>query len=90
MLYPALLEANSKLPVKCNVPDIEFCVRQVGDDVFVLACKRNRGTADVSFSGLPSTVSGGSVLFEPRNVSVTKGALTDRFSQFDVHVYKLR
>lgn len=88
-LHPALLEPNSTLPVKSNVADIEYCVRQVGDDVFVLACKRNRGTANVTFSGLPANISGGSVLFEPRNVAVSNGSLTDRFSQFDVHVYKL-
>jgi hypothetical protein len=88
-LYPALLEPNSTLPIKANAPDVEFCVRQVGSDVFVLACKRNRGTANVTFAGLPANVSGGSVLFESRNVDLQNGSFTDRFSQFDVHVYKL-
>jgi hypothetical protein len=88
-LYPALLEPNSTLPVRSNVPDIEFCVRQVGSDVFILACKRNRGTADVTFGGLPATVSGGSVMYESRGVTVQNGSFTDHFSQFDVHVYKL-
>jgi hypothetical protein len=91
-LYPALLEANSALPVKSNVADIEYCVREAGGNVFLLACKRNRGTADVMFSGLPGSVTAGEVLFEPaaRQVSVKNGAFTDRFTQFDVHVYKLR
>jgi hypothetical protein len=88
-LYPALLEANSTLPVKASASDIEFCVRQVGSEIFVLACKRNRGSADVTFSGLPATLSGGSVMFEPRDVKVDGGTFSDKFSQFDVHVYRL-
>jgi hypothetical protein len=89
-LYPALLVADSKLPVKANAPDIEFCLREVGSDIFLLACKRNHGTATVSFSGLPATLKSGTVLFEkPRDAAIKNGTLTDRFSQFDVHVYKL-
>ncbi|MGZ4961824.1 MAG: hypothetical protein ACXWC8_04640 [Limisphaerales bacterium] len=90
-LYPALLEPNSTLPVKSNVPDIEYCVRQVGNEIFLLACKRNHGNATVTFSGLPANVTGCAVLYEPgRTVAVKNGQFTDRFSQFDVHVYRLQ
>jgi hypothetical protein len=90
-LYPALLEANSSLPVKANVSDIEFCVRQVGNEIFVLACKRNKGSAKVTFAGLPTTVSHGEVLFEKRReLKMNNGTFTDNFSQFDVHVYRIR
>jgi hypothetical protein len=79
------------LPVKANIPDIEFCVRQVGNEMFLLACKRNSGTANVTFSGLPSNTTRGAVLYEPgRTVSLKNGTLTDRFTQFDVHVYRLQ
>jgi len=89
-LYPALLVANSTLPIKANVSDIEFCVRQVGNEIFVLACKRNRGAANVTFSGLPANIAEGALLYEPgRQVAVKNGTFSDRFSQFDVHVYRL-
>jgi hypothetical protein len=94
-LYPALLEPNSPLPIKTNVADIEYCVREVGGEIFVLACKRNRGVADVTFSGFAPTVAAASVLFEPgrqtwRSAPLSNGTFTDRFAQFDVHVYRLR
>jgi len=90
-LYPALLEANSPLPVKCNLPDIEFCVRQVSNEFFVLACKRNPGSAEVTFTGLPSNLSNGTVLYEQnRTIDVHAGTVTDHFAQHDVHVYRLR
>ncbi len=90
-LYPALLQTNSALPVKASAQDIEFCVRETGGNIFILACKRNRGTADVTFSGLPAQTSTGEVLFESgRQIAVKNGSFTDRFTQFDVHVYKLR
>lgn len=70
-------------------PDIEFCVRESGTNLYLLATKREGATVDVTFSGLPSWVSGGSVLFESnRTVSVAGGQFTDSFAQWDVHAYK--
>lgn len=90
-LYPALLEPNSTLPIKASEPDIEFCVREVGKEIFLLACKRNHGTATVNFSGLPANTRAGAVLYEPgRNVVVKDGSFADQFAQFDVHVYRLQ
>jgi len=89
LLYPALLEPNSNLPVQAKGEGIELCVRRVRDAIFVLACKRNHTTEKVEFSGLPYLAGSGEVLFEqPRQVEVKNGQFTDWFAPFEVHVYK--
>ena len=89
-LYPALTAPDSTLPVRVSGSDgIEYCVREAGDDLFVLACKREGVTAQVEWSGLPSGVTGGEVLYEePRTVTVKDGRFTDWFAPHDVHVYR--
>ena len=89
-LAEALCAAESKLPVKAEGNDVELCVREVGREVFVLACCRNsRKTAQVAFSGLPADVREGEVLYEsPRRVRAKEGAFTDWFAPFEVHVYR--
>ncbi len=90
-LYPALLEANSTLPIKCSDANIEFCGREVGSDIFVLACVRGKEPEQVSFSGLPTTVTGGEVMFESRPaVQVKAGQFSDHFAPYEVHVYRFR
>lgn len=89
-LYPALVAPNSNLPVQCSANDIEFCVREVGKEIFVLACKRGPATAEISFTGFPAEASGGEILFEaPRRVELKAGKFTDWFAPFEVHVYRL-
>jgi hypothetical protein len=88
-LYPALVAPNSKLPVKCNASDVEFCVREVGTEIFVLACKRGGATRQVAFSGLPANATGREMLFEePRRVKIQNGKFTDWFAPYEVHVYR--
>jgi hypothetical protein len=90
-LYPALVAPESKLLVKVTGPGIEFCVRESGGDLFLLACKREGATTQATFSGLPETVTGGEVLFEsPRKVEIKAGKFTDWFAPFDVHVYRFK
>jgi hypothetical protein len=90
-LYPALVAPNSKLPVRCNASEIEFCVREVGGEIFVLACHRGVATRDVRFSGLPAGASGGELLFEsPRRVKMKDGQFTDWFAPYEVHVYRFK
>ena len=90
-LYPALLAPNSKLPVTVKgAPDLEFCVREVGKEIFILAAKREGATVKVTFSGLPSTAADGVVLFEDsRKVQVKDGAFDDWFGPNEVCVYRL-
>ncbi len=88
-LYPALVAPVSKLPVAVKNADIEFCTREVGKDIFVLACKRGGKTAEVQFNGLPDHATGGDVLFEsPRKVQIHNGKFTDWFGPYEVHVYR--
>jgi hypothetical protein len=94
-LYPALLAPESKLPIKCSDPKIEFCVREAGADVFILACKREgdavKDTKEATFSGLPEGITQGEVMFEsPRRVEAKDGSMSDWFAPFDVHVYRFK
>jgi hypothetical protein len=92
-LHEALIAPNSKLPVKVQEAEegLEYVVREVGDEVFVLACKREGKTVQAHFTGLPSSVSTGDVLYEePRKVEVKDGAFADWFAPFDVHVYRFK
>jgi hypothetical protein len=68
---------------------IEFLVREAGDDVYVLACKKEGPTIRVKFAGLRTDLKTGSVVFEePRKVEVKEGGFADWFGPFEVHVYK--
>lgn len=90
-LYPALVAAESRLSVRVSGDSVDFCVREVGDDIFVLACKREGVTLQAEFTGLPSSVAGGEVLFEsPRQVVCKGGTFKDWFGPFEVHVYRFR
>ena len=65
--------------------------REVGNEIFLLACKRGHTTEKVTFTGLPETASGGDMLFEePRKVEIKKGQFIDWFSPFEVHVYRFK
>jgi hypothetical protein len=89
-LAEALCAPNSKLPVKVEGNNIELCVREVGSDVFILACCRDpQKTVEVTFTGLPEDIRRGDVLYEsPRRVIANAGTFTDWFAPYDVHVYK--
>ena len=88
-LYPALVAPTSQQPVVVKGDGIEFCVREVGKEIFLLACKRGGTTAEVQFNGLPDHASGGDVLFEaPRKVFLHNGKFTDWFAPYEVHVYR--
>ena len=90
-LYPALVAPNSPLRIGCNASDVEFCVREAGQHVFVIACRRGHATSAVEFSGFPPRLTGGPLLFEsPRKVELKNGKFSDWFGPFEVHVYQFR
>jgi len=91
-LAPALVAPNSQLPIKlAGARDIEFCVREVESEIFILACKREGATVEAEFSGLPLAKGEGEVMYEsPRKVEVTGGRFTDWFGPFEVHVYRFK
>ncbi len=88
-LAPALVAPDSRLPAKVEgADDVEFCVRELEGDIYILACKREGKTVQVKFTGLPAWAAAGEVLYEsPRHVQAKGGAFTDWFAPFDVHVY---
>jgi len=89
-LAPALVSPDSKLPVRVKgADDVEFCVREVGSDIYILACKREGQTVEVEFSSLPDWAGKGQVMYEsPRTVQAQSGKFSDWFAAFDVHVYR--
>lgn len=89
-LYPALVAPDSKLPITLvGSSDVEYCVREAGDYLYILAAKREGSTVEVKFSGLPAAIAAGAVLFEePRTVGVSAGSFTDWFGPNEVHVYR--
>jgi hypothetical protein len=90
-LYPALVAPASKLPIRVSGQNIEFCAREVGPDLFIIACSRGHSTELVEFSGIPGSVKNGDVLFEePRKIAPKDGQFKDWFAPFEVHVYRLR
>ena len=70
---------------------LEFCVREPGGDVFILAARREADTSvRFQFTGLPADLIDGEVMFEsPRRVKVGDGQFTDWFAGNEVHVYRL-
>ena len=90
-LYPALVAPDSKRPIACRTVGIEFLAREAGDEIFVLACKREGETVQAEFTGLPASAGEGEVMFEsPRKVALKNGRFTDWFGPFEVHVYRFR
>jgi hypothetical protein len=89
-LAPALVAPTSSLPIQVTgASDVEFCVREAGADLYILACKREGSTVNVTFSGLPSWAGLGELMYEePRKVTASNGSFTDWFGPFEVHVYR--
>ena len=80
--------------VSADASTIECLVREAGDAIYVLACKKEGPTIRVRFSGLPEGIHGagaGVVVFEePRKVDAEHGSFADWFGPFEVHVYQFR
>jgi hypothetical protein len=88
-VYPALTAPNSKLPIKVTGDGMEFLVREVNNDIFILACKREGPTIQAKFTGLPANLTTAEVLYEsPRTVEAKNSQFADWFGPFDVHVYR--
>lgn len=78
-LANALVAPDSKSAVTVEgSARLEFLVHEVGQDLYLLACKREGETAEVHFVGLPAVATEGEVLFEARRqVKVEKGGFSD-------------
>ena len=87
-LAPALVAPISALPITASA-EVEFCLREVADELYVLASKREGAATNATFSGLPLWAAKGEALYESnRTVTPKNGQFTDTFEPFDVHVYR--
>jgi hypothetical protein len=69
--------------------EVEYRAREAGNQIFILAAKREGATVEVKFSGLPADVSIGDLLYEaPRKVTAHSGTFTDWFGPNEVHIYR--
>lgn len=90
-LEPALVAPVSKLAVTASDKGIEFCVREAGADIYILAARRSGTTATVDFTNLPVADGPAEMMYEsPRTVKVASGKFTDWFAPFEVHVYHFK
>jgi len=77
--------------VHTDDPDTEICSRRASEtDIWVIAARSGPGTRDVTIRGLPDAVTSGRHYRSNRPVTVRRGAFTDTFSRWDVHVYNFR
>jgi hypothetical protein len=97
-LLPALVARQSEIPIRCQregIPyatekDMEWCVREVDNDIFLLACNRGQTMLQVNFVSIPPVDATAEVMFEsPRKVTVEDGKIKDYFAPFEVHVYRM-
>jgi hypothetical protein len=88
-IAPALVYPESTKVLATSDPTTQVISREGknGSDLWVIAAHHGTGSDSVTISGLPATVTNGTVYTEGRSVSVTGGAFTDAFARWDVHVY---
>ncbi len=88
-IAPALVNAAKAPRVTTGGTGTETLVRQGTsvDDLWLIAARTGAGTRTVAFKGLPRWAHRASVYTENRTVQASGGSFSDRFSQWDVHVY---
>jgi hypothetical protein len=88
-LAPALVNHAKAPRVKAGRSDTETMVRQGTsvDDLWLIAARNGPGTRTVTFKGLPGWAHRAAVYTEARSVKASAGSFSDRFSQWNVHVY---
>ena len=92
-LGSALANGGSTTWLRTDAPGVQAISRvgmtATGSRLWVLAASAAPGTARVTIGGLPRSTRWASVYTENRAIRVTDGSLTDRFSNWQVHVYEL-
>ncbi len=88
---PALVGPDWSTPVTVDDGTTQVLARQGAtvNDLWLIAARRGRGSARVTFSGLPGWATTGRVYTEGRTVRTESGSFTDTFAQWDVHVYRI-
>jgi hypothetical protein len=93
-LAPALDNPGSTTALVTTDPATEaisrLAVSRTGKkELWVLVARAGPGTTNVTIKGLPRSLRFASVYTEHRLVTLANGTLTDRFSQWQVHVYRV-
>ena len=88
-IAPALVNAAKAPHVTTGGTGTETLVREGTsvDDLWLIAARNGSGTRKVTFNGLPRWVHRGGVYTENRTITASAGSFSDRFAQWDVHVY---
>ena len=105
-LQPALVAPDTRTAIRASTADVELVGRDGGGFLYVFAVRRKGTTSMVAFSGLPSKLRRGEVLFEYvqdplpppaqpghqvfRHVAVAGGSFRDWFAAHDAHVYRFK
>lgn len=95
-LQSELSAPRVKLPLQLEYHDtghdldqgIQWIAKPSGEDMVLLAVNADPNPVDATFHGLQA-FEAAKVLFEPRQISLNGSSLRDRFSPFDVHLYRL-
>jgi hypothetical protein len=88
-IAPALVNPGSTQVLASSDATTQVISRNgAGDELWVIAARHGAGSQAVTISGLPSTVTGGTVYTEGRSIPVSDGSFTDTFDRWDVHVYR--
>lgn len=88
-ITPALVNGATSTAVTTSDPTTEAELREgtSPDDLWLLTAYSGPASTPVTFSGLPSWITSGSVYTENRDVTVESGSFTDTFDPWSVHVY---
>ena len=94
----ALLAPNAAIAVRASAADVAHGVRRSGNLLYLIAIRKSRtATGRVRFSGLPASVTHGTVLAHPggnpaRGVTIVRGAFTDPspFAPHNARVYRFQ
>jgi hypothetical protein len=88
-IAPALVNAAKAPHVTAGGSGTETLVKEGTsvDDLWLIAARSGPGTRKVTFKGLPRWAHRAGVYTEDRAVTASAGSFSDRFGQWDVHVY---
>jgi hypothetical protein len=88
-IAPALVNPGSTKKLANSDATTQVISREgAGGELWVIAARHGAGSEPVKISGLPSTVTNGTVYTEGRSIAAAGGSFTDTFAQWDVHVYR--
>jgi hypothetical protein len=89
-IAPALVNPGSTRSLATSDPTVKAISRRGrGGATWVIATRSGEGSQAVTIGGLPETATTAAVYTEDRSVPVVRGALTDTFDRWSVHVYRL-